>query len=221
MSENTMSNEIYLKGVRGELSPDVLEIISGHEVPYGDYYDYEALRSVILKKLNGEIDDEYFKNWLYLVCSALGEDEYGAMSWYFDGLCFSDSFERPMILELLAMLKDFDFKLRHEDFITQHAKEKMKVIYLRFEHCNWTAHSSVFKAYFVDFKSKRFDIRFVDDAFFEYRDDINYCFLDEPEADYDDDDDMSTPRELPEEGVLMSYFYSEGDSWEYDHNLEF
>jgi hypothetical protein len=124
----------------------------------------------------------------------------------------------------MASLKDYNYQLLHKDYMAQHKKEKLKVVYLRFEHCNWTANFSVYKAYFVDYKNKRFDIRFIDDADFDYDDDILYCFIGyEDEYDSEDEDEVckEEPKELPEEGRLMSLFYNEKAPWKYDHTLSF
>lgn len=58
--------EKYLKGVNGELSYEELNLICQTEVPSGEYYNYEKIRAVLLRKLNGEIDDRYFKTWLMM-----------------------------------------------------------------------------------------------------------------------------------------------------------
>ena len=56
--------EKYLKGVNGELTYDELRSICQTEVPKGNYYNYEKIHSVLLRKLNGELTDEYFSTWL-------------------------------------------------------------------------------------------------------------------------------------------------------------
>ena len=167
--------EKYLKGVNGELSYEDLSGICQKEVPKGNYYNYEKIRTVLLRKYNGELDDEYFRTWLIVASWALNERKYHDISWMFDGFSFNDKFDKKCILEIMAGLKDCDYKLRYKKYIEQHKKDKLQVIYLRFEHCNWTSNSAIFKAYFVDYANKRFDIRFIDDALFEYNDDILYA----------------------------------------------
>ena len=107
----------------------------------------------------------------------------------------------------------------------RHKREKLKVIYLRFLHYNISTDSKIFKAYFVDYKSKKFDIRIIDDDLFEYRDDLMYCdiwskYFDD-EGDYIDLDGEYDfePAELKEESRLMELFYDE--EWTYDHELNF
>ncbi len=210
--------EQYLKGVYGELPYDELKAICQTDVPEGEYYDYEKIRSVFLRKLNGEIDDEYFKTWLIVVGWALNEKPYEDIAYAFDGWSFCECFDKKHVLEFMAKWKDYDYKLRHKNYVAQHKKEGKQVVYLRFEHCNWTTDSCIYKAYFVDYSQKRFDIRFVDDAEFDYKDDILYCFLkdSEPLA-----PSIELPRKTKEEDQLMSYFFNERENWVYDHALTF
>lgn len=215
--------EKYLKGVNGELTYDELRSIRQTEVPKGNYYNYEKIHSVLLRKLNGELTDEYFSTWLIVVAWALYQEEYKYISWFFDGFSFRDTFDKKLVLEIMAKLKDYDYKIRYKDFIEQHKKDGLKVVYLRFEHCNWTDDSGIYKAYFVDYKNKRFDIRFVDDAFFEYKQNVLYCFINEADP-WDDTDDKDVDRydcESWEEQKLMKGFFNEQENWIYDHTLKF
>ena len=215
--------EKYLKGVNGELTYDELRSICQTEVPKGNYYNYEKIRSVLLRKLNGELDDKYFHTWLIVVAWALYQEEYKYISWAFDGFSFQDTFDKKLVLEIMANLKDYDYKIRYKNFIEQHKKDGLKVVYLRFEHCNWTDDSGIYKAYFVDYKNKRFDIRFVDDAFFEYKQNVLYCFINEADP-WDDTDDKDVDRydcESWEEKKLMKDFFNEQENWIYDHTLKF
>ena len=215
--------EKYLKGVNGELTYEELRSICQTDVPKGDYYDYEKIRAVLLRKLNGEIDDEYFHTWLIVVSWALYQEEYRYISWAFDGYSFQDAFDKEFVLGIMAYLKDCDYKIRNKDFIEQQKAEQLKVVYLRFEHCNWTNNSGIYKAYFVDYRNKRFDIRFVDDALFEFDQNVLYCFINEsdPWDDTDDEDGDRYARECGEESKLMDYFFNEKEGWIYDHTLNF
>ena len=199
--------EKYLKGVNGELTYDELRSICQTEVPKGNYYNYEKIRSVLLRKLNGELTDEYFITWLIVVAWALYQEEYKYISWDFDGYSFQDTFDKKLVLEIMANLKDCDYKIRYKNFIEQHKKDGLEVVYLRFEHCNRTDDSGIYKAYFVDYKNKRFDIRFVDDALFEYDQNVLYCFINEADS--------------WEERELMKAFFNEQEKWIYDHTLNF
>ena len=215
--------EKYLKGVNGELTYDELRSICQTEVPKGNYYNYEKIHSVLLRKLNGELTDEYFSTWLIVVAWALYQEEYKYISWAFDGFSFQNTFDKKLVLEIMANLKDYDYKIRYKDFIEQHKKDGLKVVYLHFEHCNWTDDSGIYKAYFVDYKNKRFDIRFVDDAFFEYKQNVLYCFINEADP-WDDTDDKDVDRydcESWEEKKLMKDFFNEQENWIYDHTLKF
>ena len=210
-----------LKGVRGELPLAELENEYTNLFSYGDYYDYEGIRAVILRKLNGEIDDEYFKTWCYFVSWALDIEEYKVISELFDGYYCENAYGRRVLLEMLAMLKDYEYKKNHADFIAAHKSEGKRVVYLRFLHPNLTASSSVFRAYFVDYKSNRFDIRMVDDAFFEYDDNLLYCRLWQKETDGDGFvDEAEIEYETQDERRLKSIFSSTDELWTYDHTLE-
>ena len=223
-NKTTITYDTYLKGVNGELSYDELDAICQKHAPEGHYYNYDKIRAVLLRKLNGEIDDKYFKTWLIVVSWALNEDKYYPISDAFDGHSFDDLYDRSCILGIMALLKDENYRLMHKDYMAQHQKEKLKVIYLRFEHCNWTADSSVYKAYFVDYKNKCFDIRFVDDAFFDFDDNVMYCFIGYEDENSDEEECEicpEEPKELPEERRLMSLFYNEKAPWKYDHTLSF
>ena len=215
--------EKYLKAVNGDLTYDELRSICQTEVPKGNYYNYEKIRSVLLRKLNGELTDKYFRDWLIVVAWALYQEEYKYISWVFDGFSFQGTFDKQLVLEIMANLKDYDYKIRYKNFIEQHKKDELQVVYLRFEHCNWTNSSGVYKAYFVDYKNKRFDIRFVDDAFFEYKQNILYCFINEEDP-WDDTDDKDVDEydgESWEECELMKDFFNEQEKWIYDHTLSF
>ena len=120
--------EKYLKGVNGELTYDELRSICQTEVPKGNYYNYEKIRSVLLRKLNGELDDKYFHTWLIVVAWALYQEEYKYISWAFDGFSFQDTFDKKLVLEIMANLKDYDYKIRYKNFIEQHKKDGLKVV---------------------------------------------------------------------------------------------
>ena len=91
---------------------------------------------------------------------------------------------------------------RHKNYIKQQKAEGLKVVYTRFQHANWTADSEVYKAYFVDYANKRFDIRFIDTAFFEYNDNILYCDI-SPEK--------GEPYKTAEERYNMCYLIIRGE----------
>ncbi len=215
--------EKYLKAVNGELTYEQLRSICQTEGPKGNYYNYEKIHSVLFRKLNGELTDEYFSTWLIVVSWALYQEEYKYISWAFDGFSFQDTFDKKLVLEIMASLKDYDYKIRYKDFIKQHKKDGLKVVYLRFEHCNWTDDSGVYKAYFVDYKNKHFDIRFVDDALFKYEQNVFYCFINEvdPWGDTDDEDVDRYDCKSWEECELMNDLFNEQEKWIYDHTLKF
>ena len=223
---NEETVQAVIKAIRGDVSFDELEeVLNEIRLPKGEFYNYNGIRNVLKRKLNGEIEDAFFRNWLILLCRALNDDKYDFISNYFDACSFYDEYDNKDVLRIKATLKDFNYKLIHKDFITHHKREKLKVIYLRFLHYNISTDSRIYKAYYVDYKSKRFDVRIVDDDLFDYSDDVMYCdiwskYFDE-DGDYiDSDGDYDfEPAELLEEKELMEIFYKE--KWNYDHELKF
>lgn len=214
------------KAICGDVSFEELEeILNEKMLPNGDFYNYNGIRNVLKRKLNGEIDEAFFKSWLILLCRVLNGDKFDFISNYFDACSFYNEYDSKEVFKIMATLKDFNYKLMHNDFMLRHKREKLRVIYLRFLHFNRSADSSIFKAYFVDYKNKKFDIRIIDDALFDYRDDLMYCdlwskYFDEDGEYIDSDGEYdSEPAELIEEIQLMNLFYDE--EWTYDHELNF
>ena len=221
--ESGEAREDVIRAIRGEASYEELEAILEKTNKIGTYYNYQEIRGVLLRKKKGEFGDEYFKSWLILLANSLSCEKYESLSNYFDACSFYDNYNDKTLSEMLATLKDFDYKLAHEDFIDAHKRDKLQVIYLRHILFNDTLDSKIFKAYFVDYKKKRFDVRIIDDALFDYKDEIMYCdilshHLDE-EGDYIDPNDeyYFEPAELPEEARLHNIFYDE--EWTCDHSL--
>lgn len=213
------------KAISADISIDEINAINTEKLPGGDFYNYDVIRNVMLRKLNGEIDDEYFTSWLVLLSNLFRYKELNYISYCFDGYSFLGEYSTKMILEMLATLKDYNYRLKHKDFVHKHKQDKLKVIYLRFFLHNRTDNSKIFKAYYVDYKAKRFDIRIIDDAMFDYRDDLMYCDL---SAEYFDEcgeyigqdcESDCEPAEFAEEIQLLDLFYDEG--WTYDHELNF
>ena len=110
----------------GELSAEEMDSILQVKAPSGKYYDYEKIRAVLLRKLRGEISDEYFKNWLIIALYAL-YDEFNELAWMFDGVSFESEFSRKDVLSLLSGLKELDYKRRHKHYVRQHKKDREKV----------------------------------------------------------------------------------------------
>ena len=221
--ENGEAQEYLISAVRGEASYEELEAILKKTNKIGTYYNYQEMREVLLRKKKGEIGDEYFKSWLILLANSLSCEKYEFLANHFDACSFYDNYNDKTLSEMLATLKDFDYKLAHEDFIDAHKRDKLQVIYLRHILFNDTLDSKIFKAYFVDYKKKRFDVRIIDDALFDYKDEIMYCDIlshhfDE-DGDYIDPNDEYSfePAELPEEARLHNIFYDE--EWTCDHSL--
>ena len=222
---NGEENQAFSKAIRADVSKEELDALRKKRINLAEYYDYNGIRNVILRKLKGEIDDAFFKSWLSFLGEPLYADQYEYITNYFEACSFCEEYTAKKVLEMLATLKDFNYKLNHPDYIAGHEKEKLKVIYLHFLHFNRSADSVVYKAYFVDYKRKRFDVRIIDDSVFDYRDELLYCdvwtehFDDEGEYIDPDGEYGPEPAELPEEMRLMELFNKKG--WVYDHGLDF
>ena len=223
--ESEEPREDVLRAIRGEANYGELEAILEKRNQLHCSYNYQEIRNVLLRKRKNEISDKYFKAWLILLCNSLNNNKYGFISNYFDEYSFCDTYNDKILLEMMAVLKDFNYKLSHNNFISYHKREKIQVIYLRHLFFNTSSNSKIFKAYFVDYKKKRFDVRIIDDALFDYKDELMYCdilnqHLDE-DGDYIDEDGEYgfEPAELPEEKRLLEMFY--GDEWTCDHELNF
>ena len=224
--ESGEAREDVIRAIRGEASYEELEAILEKTNKIGTYYNYQEIRGVLLRKKKGEFGDEYFKSWLILLANSLSCEKYEFLANHFDACSFYDNYNDKTISEMLATLKDFDYKLAHKDFIDAHKRDKLQVIYLRHILFNDTLDSKIFKAYFVDYKKKRFDVRIIDDALFDYKDEIMYCDIlshhldEEGEFLVSEGEDLSVePAELPEEKQLIELFYKE--NWICDHNLHF
>ena len=215
--------ESIKKGLGVALSHKELRAIMYKEQREGDYYDYELLRSVLLRAKQGEFSAEYFKDWLIFVGGVLMPyDAYYPLGDTLDAFSFSEKFDERVISELIARLKAFDYKLRHKDYMADHDKEKLRVVYLRNEHCNRTENSIVYKAYFVDYKTRRFDVRLIDDAFYVFHDDVLYCSIDAPPVETESEIICDPPYATKEEEILLyDHFFNEEEKWTYDHSLDF
>jgi hypothetical protein len=156
---------LFLNGINRELDYKELEKIYQQDVPKGKYYNYEKIRSILLEKLNGKLDDKYIITWLILVSKTLNEEGYYYLADILDGFSFCEEFDRKTTLKIMATFKDYDYKLKNK-IILINIKNKPCSLYLRLKYCNWTTDSAVYKAYLVDYKSKRFDIGLIDEGFY-------------------------------------------------------
>ena len=77
---------------------DLIEIFE-KKPPKGDFYNYNAIRKALLRKLNGEIDDAFFKSWLILLCHLFNGEKFALISHYFDACSFINEYSTKEVLE--------------------------------------------------------------------------------------------------------------------------
>ncbi len=186
-----MNKEYYMRVVRAEVCQkeldEILKNIYGNDVglKYNFYYP-DIFIDVCMKKLNNEIDYEYFKTWLIVVCNLLCVDEkHYDISYCLDGWTFADDYGERICREIIADIKDYDLQFKHKQYIKYHKKNKMKVIYLRFEMVDHSTDTVIYKCYIVDYAKKTYDLRFVDEEMLDFDLEKNYCFIIDEEHYYD------------------------------------
>ena len=178
-----MNKEYYMKALKAEVYKKELdEILSNaydniDRLKYNFYYT-DIFISVCMKRLNDEIDCEYFKTWLILASNLLcfNEKHYD-ISDSLDAWSFADDYNERICRQIIAEIKDYDIKFKHKNYVNYHKKHKLKVIYLRFELIDYSDDDIVYKCYIVDFANKRYDLRFVDEKTLDFDLNKNYCFI--------------------------------------------
>lgn len=183
-----VTKEEYIKAIKGDLSFEDLCKVASTKCPQGIYYDYDSIKGVLLRKLNNEITDRYFRTWLIIVCwvlSAEDDEKHGELSWEFDGASFSDSFSRNDIIGLIKILEDHNYRLFHKDYIYGHKKYGSTVCYILFDD-----DSKVFSylCYIVDHKNKKYTRKVINynedkDEGIKFSLDKFYCFLEDRRGD--------------------------------------
>ena len=84
--------ETIMKAVFGNISFEELEDLREKKLPKGDFYNYNGIRNVLKRKLNGEITDAFFKSWLIFLCNILNDEKFDFISNYFDVCSFLDGY---------------------------------------------------------------------------------------------------------------------------------
>ena len=211
-----ITKEQVWKGLRLELPDDELcKIYQAGNYEVDNYYNYDLLMEVLHKTINKEIDFEYFIDWSVLVTNCfcfIGVDYrtklgklYAEVSDFFDGISFTDKYDKKDFMESIAMLKHYNYEIRK-------AKKEIKGPFetngveriLLFDHANWNYDSCVYRAIIKDYNKKQWELRYIDDHDFDYNENINYSFVNEREF----------------EKIFME-FYNDNTDWKEVHNLEF
>ena len=112
------------KGLKLELSLEQLEeIFQAEEYEKDYYYDFDLLKQVVEKAIEKQIDFGYFTSWCVLVANCFEyikndnnklQELYSNIAYYFDGFSFFEEYNQKELLECLANLKCFDYKIRKE-----------------------------------------------------------------------------------------------------------
>jgi len=185
---NKISKETVFKAIKGELSGEELdEIIANVDLEEADYYDFNALMTVIEKFLHDEISKNYYRTWTIVVSMALAANPFKAnskkqllyenMSDCFDGHSFG-CFEKEKEIEcheMIAFLKHYNHSLQHirKSNEPPFYNEKEVAVYVCFDYCNH--HNVYYKLCVADAKKKVFRIFTVANPF--YLKNINYTFV--------------------------------------------
>ncbi len=180
-----MTKEYFIKALNAELSYQEMDKILHYLYDMHDgkapniecnFYAPEIFISVCMKKIQGEIDDEYFETWLIIALDALN-DEHIDLRDTFDGWAWNHTFSAEDCRSIISSIKDHDLKFRHKDFVKYHKKKKMKVIYLRFDFVDHSSDQIIYKCYIVDHEKKLYDVRMVDESMINYDLSKNYCIV--------------------------------------------
>lgn len=209
-----ISSDLAWKGLRMELSSKELQNIFQQEFEKDKYFDFDLLLNGMYKALNKKIDFKYFLDWCVLVANCLSCTNYKTkslnnllenISCFFDGISFSEEWSKKKLFCDIASLKSFNHEFKNKMNKTKNPFETNGVErILTFDHANWTSDSSVMRVIVKDNKNKQFDLKYVDDAFFNYDENINYTFVNKTNF----------------ENIFMS-FYNENEDWKENHNLKF
>lgn len=163
-----------------------------------DYYDFQLIMEKIHAFMAGERSVGYFVSWLIILMRGLEEgvdgkkrrrkEIYFAIADYLDGAAFmsqeiSEEQKRLDCLELIAVLKDFDHRLRNIDAKKDGPFAKNGVItYVTFvAYIRGDRGTELYKVCVVDDDRETVNYLYVPDLI--YLEEINYTFLTEAEFD--------------------------------------
>ena len=209
-----VSKEKVWQGLRMELSENELFEIMQKEYEKDKYFDFDLLMDGLHKVIDKKVGFQYYINWCILVANCFNYVEYGTrkinkLVWnigdLFDGASFDDEYSLKSLYETIAMLKqykhDFDDAVsgKKTKFLTD-GVERILVS----DHVNYNNDSCVYKLLIVDYNKNEFDLRYVDDGFYDYDESINYTFADEKYLD-----------------KIFGNFFWRKIWWVENHNLKF
>ena len=214
-----INKEVVLKGLRCELNEkELLDIINNHQadLEYYGYYNLDLYLHILDKTINKEIEYEYFTSWCVLAMAALyrtserinkkrKRELYNEVADFFDGIAFSYEYDKRFLTRIKAELRYYDYlinknKRRNALYISNNIGR-----YMLEDHSNPTLDSDVYRVFVVDYKNKRYCLKYFDDYNYLYKDEINYNFIGFPDK-FDD--------------VFVDTTYDD-DGWIEDNNLEF
>ncbi len=143
----------------------------------GHYYYPDIFVDVCMKRMRDEIDDEYFKTWLIILCNLLNDDsDHCDLGDMFDGASFDDSYDAKSCRSMIASIRDHDLFFKHPDIVRYHRRQNMKVIYLRYEYCN-SEGENIYKCYIVDHGKRIYDLKMIDSSEPDYDLSKTYCYM--------------------------------------------
>ncbi len=145
------------------------------------YYP-ELFVAACQKKLSGEIDEDYFREWLVLLCRLLMEGrEHYALGDFFDATAFYE-LDDAVCREIISVVREHDTRLKHPDFVRYHCRKKMKVTYVRWEFFDHSHEESLYMCYIVDHAAKRYDVRILEASALDYALDKNFFTIEDEEV---------------------------------------
>lgn len=203
-------------GLKFELPNEELSAIcQADKIEKDSYYNLDLLIAGLNKAINREVDFRVFEDWCILVTGCLYSvkdnfgkkvnDLYGQVGYFFDGVSFMDEYNTKELLESLAMLKSYDYRIRiakkeaNGPFTTNGIERAMC-----FDHANWNYDTSVYKVIIRDYSTKNWEIRYADNHDFDFAVDKNYFFVEEDEFEN-----------------IFNKFYGENSDWKEISNMDF
>lgn len=203
-----MDERFVYDGLRFEYTYDFIKEFNS-SIKKLDEYDLDIdfkldalpIRDIILgikKRLNGEVSKEYFNEWIVFASHFIPIDYYWFGQWM---TCYVDSNIKE-IRELYHYVIDFDFKLRHKDYIKKQKDRKMKVIYLKQMYQVIDVYR--YLVYLVDYKNKEYDIRIIDANDIDYDLNKTYSFLANDEE--TDDESGYFPYDIEDVYDVFDYY---------------
>lgn len=188
-----VTKEQVWKGLRLQLpQEEIKRIFQADEYETDDYFDFDLMKGMLYKARNKEIDFDTFLDWCVLLANCLPYTGYSMkskigrlyndMAYFFDGISFMNEYDEKSFMNDIAALKYYDF-------LVQKAKKKAKGQFLTngverillFDHVNRNFDTSVYKVIIKDYNAHEWEIRYVDEHYFTFDENVNYSFESERE----------------------------------------